>query len=955
MLAVPQSDADWLWPYRPRCVTAFDVTTGVMQGEVVDYYQRQTDETRGSDDAMYPYERDLAEASPLARVSAAGRPGANFGVGSGNALTVRHGPTEASNALLTRLGLPSGSLAARTTTPPSGTPTVELFDSSGRPVAGSVGSGADMHITTTRTAFAGGCATVVDLPPAAFALDGPPDASNPYARVAALDFVRLPVTATSSDHGVCNTICDIAGRIRFTQTSDANGATALRYFKYDGLDRLVEGGSLDSPWDSNELQILANDPSYPPSGDASATWAVRYTWDVPATGGASHPKGRLCQSVKRTAALGEVTETFLYDAYGNVTSATLNVAAYDASTRTITCTYDLLGNITQIVYPPGPSSASLTAQYTYSRLGRTADVGVTGNAARFAAYTYDIHGRIAAVSLNAGKIARTCVYGFQDQLVRVEDRVGSTVLFREDLGYVTSSGALLDGRIAQTSFSGSAVPTPYSYAYQYNPVGWLLGATSVAVGSLGIAEDEALNVGPLAYDAQGNLLGGSAPHGAWSMNPAPGSDRVGSVTTTRPSTTSSTFQYTPDGKVSASDKVTAAYEPLDPLPQTLTGGTTTVTLGYNARQQRVFREVAGARRLYVRGPNAQPLAELTSASASYQVYGPDGLIALVQSGATISVLRDHEGSTRALVGSTGTVLERFSYEPFGALLPGSSTPSHTRRLYTGQEYDAEVDLYAFEARLYDPNLAVCYATDPADEGYSPYTYVQNDPVNRVDPDGRVAGWVASFARAMRRVGDNIAAMNADHPLIIVSHESWDTLTAAYALARREGIPYSNILVIPPLNADQTLSYNLRHNGTVYLVMHGTPDGRIVIGPGAGETMNGMNFFDHLRDHGLMRRVRQVVSDSCYGAASGADGANSFIDDFRFAWETELGNALGRQRLALASGADISITGSRGVTRYSFFFAGERSVVRPWHGTIATYLRNAEMEGGRSTIAAVVPG
>ena len=61
--------------------------------------------------------------------------------------------------------------------------------------------------------------------------------------------------------------------------------------------------------------------------------------------------------------------------------------------------------------------------------------------------------------------------------------------------------------------------------------------------------------------------------------------------------------------------------------------------------------------------------------------------------------------------------------------------------FTGQRFDSETGLYYYKYRLYDPATGRFIQPDPI--GYGPtlnlYNYVNNDPLQFVDPLGLVAG------------------------------------------------------------------------------------------------------------------------------------------------------------------------------------------------------------------------
>jgi RHS repeat-associated protein len=102
---------------------------------------------------------------------------------------------------------------------------------------------------------------------------------------------------------------------------------------------------------------------------------------------------------------------------------------------------------------------------------------------------------------------------------------------------------------------------------------------------------------------------------------------------------------------------------------------------------------------------------------------------------------DHLGSVRAVVSSTGQVLQRNAYYPFGGLYQADATDDTFRYRYNGKELDRTFghNMYDYGARWQDPYLGRFTTIDPLAEKYyhlSPYAYCANNPMNAVDPDGR---------------------------------------------------------------------------------------------------------------------------------------------------------------------------------------------------------------------------
>ena len=103
--------------------------------------------------------------------------------------------------------------------------------------------------------------------------------------------------------------------------------------------------------------------------------------------------------------------------------------------------------------------------------------------------------------------------------------------------------------------------------------------------------------------------------------------------------------------------------------------------------------------------------------------------------------------TRALLDSDGAILssQRFAYDAYGKMLAGnllSTSTDLTRFLYRGEQTDATGQQY-LRARYYNPANGRFNRLDPFagnlndPQSLHKYLYAHGDPVNGMDPSGRI--------------------------------------------------------------------------------------------------------------------------------------------------------------------------------------------------------------------------
>lgn len=111
-------------------------------------------------------------------------------------------------------------------------------------------------------------------------------------------------------------------------------------------------------------------------------------------------------------------------------------------------------------------------------------------------------------------------------------------------------------------------------------------------------------------------------------------------------------------------------------------------------------------------------------------------------------LYDGQGSVSALVNSTGTTVDAYTYDPYG--MPSETHPNGAPNVanpyaYIGAVWDSQESMYAMGDRYYDPSTGTFAQTDPMGGGFG---YADGDPINESDPSGLCPWCVVGAAAAI---------------------------------------------------------------------------------------------------------------------------------------------------------------------------------------------------------------
>jgi RHS repeat-associated protein len=247
---------------------------------------------------------------------------------------------------------------------------------------------------------------------------------------------------------------------------------------------------------------------------------------------------------------------------------------------------------------------------------------------------------------------------------------------------------------------------------------------------------------------------------------------------------------------------TYVYDAWNQLVAVKSGSTTLASYGYDPLGRRITETVSGTTTDVYFNSAWQAIEERVGGTTTAQyVWSPVGVDSLVErdrGSERLYAQQDAIGNVTALVNSSGTVVERYVYDPYGAvtfLTASWSTLSSSayawRYLHQGWRFDTATGLYNVRHRDESPTLGRWLETDPLGfGGGDPNLYRDegNNPTDQIDPSGLmgITPPEARDARGNRIGGERWVPVFSEQSRREMSREAsrfqWSDFTGPFGLA-----------------------------------------------------------------------------------------------------------------------------------------------------------------------------
>lgn len=446
------------------------------------------------------------------------------------------------------------------------------------------------------------------------------------------------------------------------------------------------------------------------------------------------------------------------------TASVLRAYAYDAKGRVIRTAesrpdgallccdteYDFAGNVVASTQTcrRGTGTDSLTVTFSYDAWNRPVrETAVLNNRpAVVMEYSYDDRGRLVGRTFVDGLLSETFAHNIQGWQTEQQVAKGNVPIFGSTLRYY-------DPLYIRESYTGNITEwmwqqgesEPNTYFFRYDGLGRLQCS---GLYTADIRTDACVE-SPLSYDLNGNITGLTRRSAGVVTDDLIYTYTGNRLTTLENKSISYHYAYDTHGNMTRDGMhgLDLVYNHLNLIEKVMRGDTIVAKYSYLSDGTKLSATDSVGNGLYYSGS---------------LVYGKqDGALRLESCGfsggrfvATVGgiephyFITDHLGSVRAVVNSSGEVLERNDYYPFGKRWDDGQL-SDNRYRYNGKETQSFLNnpYTDYGARQYDPDAGIWHGMDKLSEMYtpvSPYAYCVNNPINAIDTDGRLIIFVGGF-------------------------------------------------------------------------------------------------------------------------------------------------------------------------------------------------------------------
>jgi RHS repeat-associated protein len=486
--------------------------------------------------------------------------------------------------------------------------------------------------------------------------------------------------------------------------------STARSFTYDGVSNFVartDQIGQTTHYTYNDLYFLTA-RTYPSALNDS------FTYDL---------SGRML-----TGTRGLWTVSFTYDGANRVTQSVQNA-------QTISYAYNIPGRTRILTYP----GSRVVTEHTDART-RMDHIDDVASPTSIAQYSYDPGDRVVSRVYRNSTTANYS-YDANNWTTSLQHSFGATPIAGFSYNYDNEGNKSFENKLNDSTHSEG-----YAYDVTYRlinyAVGTLVGST-VPVPSTQTSYN---------LDAVGNWISKSTD--------AIAQTRLYNSTNELIEIDSTVLTYDSNGNVLNDGSFTYTYDEENRLTQVERNSDSAVVgqYQYDALSRRVSKtaDPAGSpvvTRYFYDSSRTVEEQDGSGATQATYVYGnyADEVLTMDRSGSSYYYHQNVLWSVEAVTDSTGTPVERYAYDAYGAVTTsdgsGSPLPANSWGtphsaignpwIFTGRQLDEEAGLFFYRARYYDPFKGRFLQRDPMEyaDGLNLYEYVRDNPERGLDPTG----------------------------------------------------------------------------------------------------------------------------------------------------------------------------------------------------------------------------